>query len=201
MDLFARRPFRPILPPVALLFVGRLHPTKAPDVAIDALAELGKQGIDAELTLAGAPVTEDYGRELRAHASNRGVEDRIRWLGYVDRRQLPDIYRAADIMVFLNRWPEPQGLTYMEAMACGIPVVAHPRGGARELLQQWPVAMMAEHCSGPSVAQSIRDLVADPELQRRQVAEAHRMLQESASLDHYVERLEAELRTAAELQS
>lgn len=196
VDLFERRPFRPIVPPVALLFVGRLHPTKAPDVAIDALAEVRKQGIDAELTLAGAPVTEDYGRELRAHASNRGVADRIHWLGHVDRKHLPRIYQAADIMVFLNRWPEPQGLTYMEAMACGIPVVAHPRGGARELLQQWPVAMMAEHCTGSSVAQSIRDLVADPEQQRLQVAEAHRMLQEAASLDHYVDRLEAELQAA-----
>jgi glycosyltransferase involved in cell wall biosynthesis len=201
MERFFERPFRTVEPPLRLLFVGRLHPTKAPDVAIDALHALRAAGVEARLALAGAPVNQVYGDELTQRVRELGLDNHVDWLGQVDRDALPQVYREADVMLFLNRWNEPQGLTYMEAMACGVPVVAHPMGGARELLERWPAATIVPTCTGQAVADGVRSLVADPALTLRQVDMGRRMLREAASLDHYVDVLEGQLFDAASYRS
>jgi glycosyltransferase involved in cell wall biosynthesis len=198
LERFAAREFRPMREPLKLLFVGRLHPTKAPDVALDTLAALKARGVDATLALAGAPVTEDYGKELRGKAASLGIEGQVTWLGLVRRDDLASVYRSADVMLFINRWEEPQGLTYMEAMACGVPVVAFPQGGARELLQGKDVAVLAEACEGSSLAAAIIGLAKNEGRQREMTTKALQMLREVASLDNYVAALESELQAATD---
>ena len=191
--LFTPRPPRPVPRAAKLLVVGRLHPSKAPDAAIDALAELP----EATLTFAGAPVDAAYDAALRARAVERRVEDRIRWLGAVPRERLPDVYRDADVLLFPNRFEgEGQGLTYLEAMSCGVPVVAHPTGGARDLLAGSGAAIEVEACDGPSFARGVRELVAIPDLAGALRAAAFDLLDRRASLDAYVTCLERELRRA-----
>jgi len=84
----------------------------------------------------------------------------------------------------------------MEAMAVGVPVVAHPTAGARELLAGQEVVAHAPECTGQSFADAFATLASE-DAQRALVTRARRWLETHASLDHYVETLEAELRCAS----
>ena len=87
----------------------------------------------AELVVVGGPPGGDldsdpYARRLRGLAVRSRVGDRVRLAGAVPARDMPSWYRSADI-VAAPPWYEPFGLTALEAMACGVPVVARAVGG------------------------------------------------------------------------
>jgi glycogen(starch) synthase len=196
--MFTSRPFRPIRAAPRLLFVGRLHPSKAPEVAIEALASLRRRGVEARLTVAGAPVSPEYGKELRAHAERHGVAEHVEWLGYVERGSLNALYADCDVFLYpLRGGFEAQGLTYMEAMAVGTPVVGFPEGGAKELLADHPVLLRAATCDGDGFADAIEALRHDSDAQRVLVDNGRDWLLQFASLDHYIDTLESELGLAA----
>jgi glycogen synthase len=196
--MFMSRPFRPIPTAPRLLFVGRLHPSKAPEVAIETVACLRRRGVEARLTVAGAAVTPEYDRELRAHAERHGVAAHVEWLGYVERGSLGALYADSDVFLYpLRGGFEAQGLTYMEAMAVGIPVVGFPEGGAKELLADHPVLLRAVTCDGEGFADAVEALRLDPGAQRVLVDHAHDWLLQFASLGHYIDTLESELELAA----
>jgi glycosyltransferase involved in cell wall biosynthesis len=177
-----------------ILFAGRLHPEKGPEVAIEALASLRRRGVAATLTLAGAPVDESYGRSLHALAQARDVAPHLRWLGAVDRGALPRLYAEADVFVFISRTPtEGLGLTWLEAMACGTPVVASPAGGAREFLERHGGADLVSDPSGEALADGVLRVLNDPDRQRALIERGHRVVREHACLDRYVDTLLAEL--------
>ena len=115
--------------PGRLLTLGRLVERKGIDTAIDALPQLP----GTELVVAGGPRKDllsgdaEY-RRLRDIARDRGVSDRVRFTGAVLREQVPGLIRSADVVV-CTPWYEPFGITPLEAMACGVPVVASGVGG------------------------------------------------------------------------
>jgi glycogen(starch) synthase len=194
--LFSPRPFRPANRHAPrLLFAGRLNPEKAPDLAIDAVARLRAAGVAATLSLAGDFVSDAYERELRARA--RPLGDAVTFLGAVPRDELPAHYRRADALVFASRMvSEGMGLTWLEAMSCGVPVVAAPAGGAREFLEAHPCAALCED-EPDAMARTIRQLIEDEPAQRALVERALAVIAQHASLDGYVATLEAELYAAA----
>lgn len=112
-----------------LLAVGRLVPDRGFDTAIAAMAGLP----DTELLIAGAPTTPDLrtdpeARRLRQFARTCGAAERVRLLGHIDRAAMPALLRSADVLVCTPGY-EPFGLVPVEAMACGVPVVATEVGG------------------------------------------------------------------------
>jgi glycosyltransferase involved in cell wall biosynthesis len=133
VDLGLFRPDGPAEPSPAgrhrLLVVSRLVERKGIGNAITALAGLPA----TELVVAGGPpadrLSEDpEARRLAALAAELGVTDRVRLRGRVERRGLAALYRSADVVVCVP-WYEPFGLVPLEAMACGVPVVATAVGG------------------------------------------------------------------------
>ncbi|MBX7196493.1 MAG: glycosyltransferase family 4 protein [Sandaracinaceae bacterium] len=175
-----------------LLFVGRLHPTKGCEHALEALSILRRQGLLASLSIAGRG-DPDYEASLRAHATALGVEGAVEWLGFVPREELPEVYRWSDVFLFPSVWEEPAGLTYLEAMASGVPVVAYARGGARELLVDGSNACLAENPE--QMAVGITRLFLSPALVARVVEGGHRTVEEHATLEGYVDAIESELRS------
>ncbi|MCW2779236.1 MAG: putative glycosyl transferase [Frankiales bacterium] len=117
-----------------LVYVGRLVERKGIGNAISALAGLvNNGGPDAELLVAGGPDAADVDTDpqvarLRALAEKAHVADRVQFLGRVGREDLPALLRSADAVVCLP-WYEPFGIVPLEAMACGVPVVASAVGG------------------------------------------------------------------------
>ncbi|HEY7595928.1 MAG TPA: glycosyltransferase [Actinophytocola sp.] len=115
--------------PHRLVSVGRLVPRKGFATAIAALRALP----DTELVIAGGPsmrrlAHDEHARYLRAFAESMGVADQVQLLGQVSREEMPALLRSADAVVCAP-WYEPFGIVPLEAMACGVPVVASAVGG------------------------------------------------------------------------
>jgi glycosyltransferase involved in cell wall biosynthesis len=112
-----------------VLSVGRLVERKGFGNLIEAIADVP----DAELLIAGGPPAADLAYDpeavrLRGVADKLGVGDRVHLLGAVGRADMPALIRSADL-VACTPWYEPFGMTALEAMACGVPVVASGVGG------------------------------------------------------------------------
>ncbi|MFF0232046.1 glycosyltransferase [Micromonospora sp. NPDC005254] len=115
-----------------ILTVGRLVERKGFQTVVRAMALVP----DAECVVVGGPPeglleTDPYARRLRALAESCGVADRVHLVGAVPREEMGRWYRSADLLVAAP-WYEPFGLTPLEAMACGVPVVGTAVGGIRD---------------------------------------------------------------------
>jgi len=145
-----------------LLFVGRLDPDKGPVTALEALARLPG---GSTLTVVGPGHAEDR-LALVARAAELGVASAVRF-DQRPRSELAPLYREADVLVFPSRWEEPFGLTPLEAMACGTPVVATCLGGSAEYLHDRRNCLCVPAEDPVALAQAVTELSADPALRDR----------------------------------
>ncbi|HWL52844.1 MAG TPA: glycosyltransferase [Chthoniobacteraceae bacterium] len=122
-----------------ILALGRLARNKGYDLLIQGFAEVAARVPDATLHLAaGGEACGDDERELlktyRELAASLDLADRVVFSGFIPEEELPDVYRAADLFVLSSRY-EPFGMTAVEAMASGTPVVATTHGGLWRVLR------------------------------------------------------------------
>jgi D-inositol-3-phosphate glycosyltransferase len=145
-----------------LLTLGRLVERKGVATAIAALAELP----EAELVVAGGPdraeleSDPDY-RALCAAADRYGVADRVLFTGSVARADVPALIRSAAAMVCVP-WYEPFGIVPLEAMACGVPVVASAVGGLTDTVVDRATGWLVPPRDPATLARALRVLLADP---------------------------------------
>jgi glycosyltransferase involved in cell wall biosynthesis len=130
---------------------------------VAALAQLD----DAELHVAGGPdaadlETDPEARRLRALAADAGVEDRLVLRGRVDRDAMPALLRSADAVVCAP-WYEPFGIVPLEAMACGVPVVASAVGGQIDSVVDGVTGVHVPPRDPAALAGAVRDLLDHPE--------------------------------------
>ncbi len=117
-----------------IVAVGPLIPRKGFDTVIQALPAIP----DTEYVIVGGPVhgrldADPEVRRLRALARRLGVADRVTFTGALPRADMPVMLRSADV-VTCTPWYEPFGIVPLEAMACGVPVVASAVGGMRDTI-------------------------------------------------------------------
>jgi glycosyltransferase involved in cell wall biosynthesis len=100
--------------------------------------------------------------ELEARAKSMGMQDRVRFLGFVNQSQLPAVYAASDLLV-LPSGHEPWGLVVNEAMSCGIPAVVSDRVGANfDLITPGVTGEVYPSGNVEALANIFRQLIADP---------------------------------------
>ena len=137
-----------------LATVGALIPRKGQALVIEALADLPP---DTVLLLVGRGADEP---QLRALAAERGAASRVHFLGSLDHDLLPLVLSAADAMV-LPSASEGLANAWVEALACGTPLVVTDAGGAREIVTAPDAGRVVER--GPSaIAAGVRALLDDP---------------------------------------
>jgi glycosyltransferase involved in cell wall biosynthesis len=105
-----------------------------------------------------------YERELHAVAKQHGIEDRVRFAG--QRSDVARILSAADIYCQPNTSPEPFGLTLIEALQAGLPVITSAMGGATEVVND-SCGVLVPPGSTADLASALRLLVDDAQLRRR----------------------------------
>lgn len=159
--------------PVAL-FVGRVAHEKNIGFLIDALQATRTQRPDTLLVIAGeGPALAD----LKAMAQQRGLEEAVRFVGYLERNTaLPACYAAADAFVFASR-TETQGLVLLEALAMGLPVVALSAMGTSDLLERGRGAIVPPD-DPIAFGHALAALFADPEHRQRLAEEAREYARE-----------------------
>jgi glycosyltransferase involved in cell wall biosynthesis len=141
-----------------LLAVGDIYAHKRFDLAIEALAHLKDRHEDLELWIAGRALDLACEHRLLEQVDQYGLEGRVRFLGHVRRAQLIDLYRSALVFVATSRL-ETFGLTPIEAMSCGLPVVATTESAVPEICGQ--AARYAES-TGEAIADAVDRLLIDP---------------------------------------
>lgn len=112
-----------------LVFLGRISPEKRPDRAIEIARDVGMRLLIAAKV---DPIDEEY----YEHAISPLIESSslIEFVGEVDEQEKDDLLGKAYAYIFPIDWPEPFGLTMVEAMATGTPVVAYRAGSASEVV-------------------------------------------------------------------
>jgi glycosyltransferase involved in cell wall biosynthesis len=165
--------------------VGRIDPRKGIDNVIRALAELPPQ---ATLEVVGRGDERHLG-ELRALARETHVDSRVSFITST-REDLAARFWAADVLVFPPVWEEPFGLVPIEAMACEIPVVATPTGGAGEFLFDGRNCLVFAPGDVGALVGCIRRL-ADDEGLRERLVEGGRSTATQFGIDQLAEVLEA----------
>ncbi|MEV6927713.1 glycosyltransferase [Dactylosporangium sp. NPDC051485] len=129
----------------------------------------------AELVVVGGPDPSGVDRDPEARrllqlADRHGVADRLRIVGAVGQEELAGWYRSADVLA-CTPWYEPFGLTPLEAMACGVPVVAYASGGIAESVIDNVTGVLVPPRDTVAMATALRGLLGD-EVRRMSFASA-----------------------------
>ena len=168
-----------------LVAVGNLYPVKNHRLALDALAELGQRGIDAELTILGRGGEQ---QALESQAQQLGLGDRLRLAGYCE--DVRPYLRQADIFLSTSL-SEGMPLSFLEAMGHALPIVSSRVGGVPELIDDGVQGKLFPSGDATACADAITELANDEELRQRIAALALRDGQEKWSVETMLDGYEA----------
>ena len=121
--------------PRRLLYVGRFDVAKGLNVLLAAAAKLRSGGRDLQLTFVGGSAATGTAEPFRAEAQRLGVADICNFVDEVPGSELPAVMGEADLLV-LPSFSEGLPLVLVEAMACGLPLVAKRCGGPVEVVEE-----------------------------------------------------------------
>lgn len=155
-----------------ILQLGRMVPRKGVDNVVRALAHLvHDHGCAAKLLVVGGEsdepdplVTPEIGR-LATIAEDLGVRDQVMFKGRRGRNELKYFYNAADVFVS-TPWYEPFGITILEAMACGVPVIGANVGGIKFSIEHDHTGFLVPPDAPDILATRLKELLDNPLLAR-----------------------------------
>jgi glycosyltransferase involved in cell wall biosynthesis len=145
----------------AILYLGYLSNFKGVDILIKSISKIRNQLPHLKLHLVGHGNIELF----KTMAIQMHVEDSIVFHGYVKPEQAPLFYKLVDFCVFPSR-RDSFGITLLEAMASGVPVLASNRGGTPEIITQFYNGLLFDPDFDSSLAESILLLSQDKRLRK-----------------------------------
>ena len=147
-----------------IVCLSRLVPRKGQDALIRAMPEIATRVPGAVLVVVGGG---PYRRSLEGLARRHGVSDRVIFTGRVPADEIVNHHRLADVFAMPCRTRgggldvEGLGIVYLEASACGVPVVAGRSGGAPETVQDGRTGLVVDGRSDDEVADAVASLLED----------------------------------------
>ena len=183
-------PSSPPPPPWTLLTVGRLVPRKGIDTVLRALPSLLIEFPGLRYRVVGDG-PDRY--RLQRIARELGVAYAVEFAGRVPDEKLPDVYRSAHVFVMPVR-EEPEsvgtegfGIVYLEASACGLPVIAGRSGGAVEAVLEGKTGLLVPPEDPETLARTLRQLLEDAALRCRMGQAGRRWVEEEMNWDRKAE--------------
>ena len=156
-----------------LLQLGRIVPRKGIDDVIKAFAKIHQDAPRLRLLIVGGDLKElDRDSELtrlQELAFHSGVGQKVIFVGQQSRDRLKYYYSASEIFV-TTPWYEPFGITPLEAMACGTPVIGSDVGGISYTVRHGKTGLLVPPRSSEKLAQALASLYSD-EARRKEMAE------------------------------
>lgn len=150
-----------------IVCVGRLVPRKGQDRLIQALPLIRKTVPNVHLLLVGEG---SYRSRLEKIARKAGVQDRVTFIGRVQYQQLPAYIRVGDLFAMPSRSRmaglevEGLGIVYLEASACGLPVIAGNSGGAPDAVIEGKTGFVVDGTQVESIAKGAILILTDSNL-------------------------------------
>jgi len=158
--------------PVNIGFISNLVDRKRPDWLVRAAGKLAREGLNIKVLLAGNDFTGGAkAKELQELAQREGIAGRYNYIG--PRSDVPDVLRSLDILVLPSeRDKEAFPRIVVEAMACGVPVVATEVAGVPEAVVTGETGSLVDPDDFDGFVDALRVLVEDAELRQRYGAAA-----------------------------
>jgi spore coat protein SA len=153
-----------------ILFVGRLHPVKGVHILLEAMSILQRRKVSAKCKVVGSSfsggskVTPYVKQLLKSSPSN------VSFVGHRSALDIAEEYRSADILCCPSIWQEAFGMVNIEAMACGIPVVASRVGGIPEIAAGGGI-LLVEPDSPIELADALQKLIENRGLRAKVAAD------------------------------
>jgi glycosyltransferase involved in cell wall biosynthesis len=153
-----------------LLFVGRFDLHKGGDLVIDAFRMLAEGNHDIKLIFAGMDrgiILNNKTMHLREYIdtfiTEQHIKDRIEFLGYCSARQIAQLRQDSLVTIVASRY-ENFGMSLLEALSAGCPVVATAIGGNKEIITDGSNGILAEAGSAESLYEKVLMLIDKPDL-------------------------------------
>jgi phosphatidylinositol alpha-1,6-mannosyltransferase len=181
---------------------GRLVPKKGFDTAIRAMEQVADAIPSARLLIAGSGPEED-----RLHALTRqlNLHDQVRFLGPIPHHKLRRYYNLADVFLMAGHEVpgdvEGFGLVYLEANACGTPVIGSRVGGVPDAIRHEETGLLVPPRHPTATAQAVIRLLRDEALARRLGEQGRQRVLNEATWDHIADRVYRALRASMNLPS
>jgi len=164
-----------------IVTTSRLVHKNAVDILIQAMTELP----DSALWIAGeGPLRSDL--ESQVLRSDLGI--RVKFLGTVSRADLPKLLASSDIFVRTSR-SEGLGVSFLEAMAAGIPVIATPVGGITDFLRDRETGLFCKVDDPKDLAEKVKELAGNEDLREKVVRNARELIREKYTWEKVSEQM------------
>lgn len=167
---------------------------KGMDTLITALPRLLTTWPELQLVLAGSGDDRAW---LEDFAEKNGVERHVHFLSGLTNEQLAACYKACEVFALPSRG-EGFGLVYLEAMACGKPVIGGTHGGAPELIQDGVTGYLVPHGDPIQLATALQTLLADPQHAREMGVRGRQTVDHEYRFQNFVKALKKILRDQCE---
>ncbi len=125
---------------------------------------------------------------LKKLVSDLGLEKRVIFAGFVDNKDTPKYLKISDIFIRPSL-SEGMGISFIEAMAAGIPVIATSVGGIPDFLKENETGLFCEVNNPESIAKSVHKLLDNPELRQKIVLNASKMVAKDYDWDHITKQM------------
>ena len=181
-------------------YFGRLEQRKGVDVLFKAFQSVAERISNVQLWLVGADtvipddkVQRSWGEKIRQDAVVSGMENQVRLVGKVNRAELPALYCQCDVCVIPSKQFENFPYTCLEAMACGIPVIASACGGIPEMVENGVSGILVKPGDADALSEAMVDLLLSVDKRTSVARKARRRIEEnftrqrvsSMTIEHY----------------
>lgn len=176
--------------PMTILVPGRIKPEKGTKDAVLLLGELLKRGIPACLKLVGKVQSQEYFEEVKHAVHQDGLEDAFEYLPMVTQAELVRLYHQADVCFFPTYFRTGFSRVPLEAMACGCLVITYGNEGSNEVIQNGETGFLLPEGNISAVADSMENMIQNPSLYGRITQNARRLMEQSFTMEHYLDSIE-----------
>jgi glycosyltransferase involved in cell wall biosynthesis len=179
--------------PFTVGFLARVAPEKGLHVLAEAYRILRQSGDlpHARFEVAGymADDCKPYLAGIEANLRKADLASEFQYHGVLDRAEKIGFLRRLDVMSIPATYDEPKGVSLLEAMACGVPLVQPKRGGFTEIVEKTGGGLLVKPDDPESLADGIREVLQDKELAAQLSASGFRGVREHYTAGHMADRL------------
>jgi len=179
--------------PFTIGFLGRVGPEKGLHVLAEAYRSLRQSGAlpAARLEAAGymAADCKPYLEEIQKRLQGAGLGDEFHYRGVIDRADKIAFLRRLDVMSLPATYDEPKGVSLLEAMACGVPIVQPRRGAFTEIVEKTGGGVLVQPDDPQSLADGILQIFNDKDRAEDLSANGFRGVREHYTAAHMADKL------------
>jgi glycosyltransferase involved in cell wall biosynthesis len=158
--------FLPDAQKLRIAYASLVMPYKGAHILIQALARLHRAGLDFRAEIAGDSTDPAFLETLRSYIAEVGMQEKVTFPGFLGREALNALFARSNVLVFPSQFPEPFGISQVEAMASGLVVVSSGTGGAAEIVRHGQDGLLFPAADPKALAERLASLATQPELFR-----------------------------------